>query len=168
MSSNRGSPRLRLPPAWSSRERPGCRGAFPRGGAAGSRRKRRGSPRRRRWERSSEGPHVRQRPEQVCPEVGQAVEEEIDGRQRMNMALVFLPIPHQPRRKVILSGRGSPPGLQEVVIDAPVGHPPEGRGQLAGVSGFFPRVEDHRGRFLKKELSSRPPPRPKRQFLQPS
>src|SRR3972149_2992247 len=66
----------------------------------------------------------------------------------MNMALVFLPIPHQPRRKVILSGRGTPPGLQEVVIDAPVGHPPDGRGQLAGMSDSFPRVEDHRGLFL--------------------
>ena len=73
------------------------------------------------------------------------------------MVLPVSLMPAEPRGKIVLADRLPSPGFENVKIDAPVGHPVDGRIQFVRVADC-PRVERHGDCLHEVELMPRPGP----------
>src|SRR3990172_8554485 len=100
-------------------------------------------------------------------QVTKGVEIEVDRLQCADVLPVpFLLFP-EPRGEIVVSGRGAPTGLQEMVVDAPVRHPPDGGAKLPRGSDPLSRIEYDGGRFEKEELVPRGGGRDRDHFAPP-
>src|SRR5659263_211408 len=154
-----GSPPRPPLPASNSRGRPGARLAFPRGDGAAPRRKNRRSPRMRSGGRSFHVLRGRHHPREFLAEVGEAMEMEVDRPERLSASRVLRARLQEPGGKIVLPDGGTAKGFKEMIVDTPIGHPQDGRGEFTRARDPLACIEYHGGGFLEEELVPGPHPR---------